>query len=96
MGFGFDSVSNDYKAIRILMVVDEDVETWDEVEIYSLRFGSWRQLDLGVPLRICEDLRSVALNGVFLWYSNDEIIVAFDFGNEEFQMMLFPNAQFFL
>ncbi|XP_059456049.1 F-box protein At3g07870-like [Corylus avellana] len=104
VGFGFDSVSNDYKVIRILMVEDED-ETWDEVEIYSLRCGSWRQLDLGVPLGIYEDSRSAALDGVFLWYGNDdyedhvndddEIIVAFDFSNEEFRTMLFPDAGFF-
>jgi F-box interacting protein len=77
----------------------------DEVEIYSLRCGSWRQLDLGVPLGIYVDSRSAALDGVFLWYGtdeyeehvndDDEIIVSFDFSNEEFRTMLFPDARFF-
>ncbi|XP_059460670.1 F-box/kelch-repeat protein At3g23880-like [Corylus avellana] len=97
VGFGFDSVSNDYKVIRILLVEGED-DLWDEVDIYSLRCGSWRQLDVGVPLTlIYDDWRSAALDGVFLWYGDDEykehseIIVAFDFSNEEFRTMLFPD-----
>jgi F-box interacting protein len=105
VGFGFDSVSNDYKVIRILLVEDED-EIWDEVEIYSLRCGSWRQLDLDVPWAlIYDDSRSAALDGVFLWYGHDEyeehvldyneMIVAFDFSDEEFRPMLSPEARFF-
>jgi hypothetical protein len=47
VGFGFDSVSNDYKVIRILLVEDED-EIWDEVEIYSLRCGRALGLDIMV------------------------------------------------
>jgi len=105
VGFGFHSRSNDLKVARLLQVVDEDGTDWDEVEIYSLRDGSWRQLDLSVAFGIYEDSLSAALDGFFLWYRDDgyeghvddgnEIIVVFDFSDEEFRTMLFPDARFF-
>jgi F-box interacting protein len=105
VGFGFHSRSNDLKVVRLLQVEDEDGTDWDEVEIYSLRDGSWRQLDLSVAFGIYEDSLSAALDGFFLWYRDDgyeghvndgnEIIVAFDFSDEEFRTMLFPDARFF-
>jgi F-box interacting protein len=106
VGFGFDSRSNDFKVVRLLHFVDGAGTRWYEEEIYSLRCGSWRQLDLSVACRIYVDSRRAALDGVFLWYldygyeerpvdEDNEIIVAFDFSDEEFRTMLFPDARFF-
>ncbi|XP_062175164.1 F-box/kelch-repeat protein At3g06240-like [Alnus glutinosa] len=100
VGFGFDSRSNDLKVVRLLRVVDEDGTGWYLEEIYSLRCGSWRQLDPSGDFQIYEGSRSAALDGVFLWYQDgeyedNEIIVAFDFSDEEFRTMLFPDARFF-
>jgi hypothetical protein len=40
--------------------------------------------------------RTAALDGVFLRYvDDDDIIVAFDFTDEEFRTMMFPDARFF-
>jgi F-box interacting protein len=101
VGFGFDSGSNDFKVVRL---VDQYQYGFYEAEIYSLRRGSWRLLDVSVPLEIVFISMSAALDGVFLWYDEEvcdkhkhvsETIIAFDFSNEEIRTMLFPDARFF-
>jgi F-box interacting protein len=103
VGLGFDSGSNDFKVVRLFQVVEEDGTEWAEAQIYSLRCGSWRLLDLCVPNYV--NSRTAALDGGFLWYAGDKLeehvpddddrIVAFDFTNEEFRTMMFPDARFF-
>ncbi|XP_059434974.1 F-box/kelch-repeat protein At3g23880-like [Corylus avellana] len=97
VGFGFDSVSNDFKAVAL---VDEDDDGWLEAEMYSLKSGCWRPLDMSVNFQLPLVSQSAALDGVFLWYDDgdgeymDQRIVAFDFSEEEFEMMMFPDASF--
>ncbi|KAL0007703.1 hypothetical protein SO802_009205 [Lithocarpus litseifolius] len=49
VGFGFDSVSNDFKAVRLLNVQSRSASNLlhisQEAEVYSVSSGSWRQLD---------------------------------------------------
>jgi F-box interacting protein len=99
VGFGFDSGSNDFKVVTL---VDADVGRWLKAEIFSLRSGSWRLLDMSVNIEKHFILQSAALDGIFLWYDYytykdyvDDRIVAFDFNDEEFRIMLFPDARFF-
>jgi F-box interacting protein len=99
VGFGFDSGSNDFKVVTL---VDSDGGGWLEAEIYSLRSGSWRQLHLSVNIARHLVSQSVALDGAFLWHDNytfddcvDDRIVAFDFSDEKFRKMQFPDARLF-
>jgi F-box interacting protein len=99
VGFGFDSGSNDFKVVTL---VDSDGGGWLEAEIYSLRSGSWRQLHLSVNIARHLVSQSVALDGAFLWHDNytfddcvDDRIVAFDFRDEKFRKMQFPDARLF-
>ncbi|XP_062173430.1 F-box/kelch-repeat protein At3g23880-like isoform X2 [Alnus glutinosa] len=99
VGFGFDAGSNDFKVVTL---VDTDEDGWLEAEIYSLKSGSWRPLDMSVNIEIHLVSQSAALDGVFLWYDDytyddcvDDRIVVFDFNDEEFQIMQFPDASLF-
>jgi F-box interacting protein len=62
------------------------------VEVYSLSGGSWRLLDLQVPMYfgflICS--RTLALDGAFIWWMPGHYIVAFDFSDEVFRTMPLP------
>ncbi|XP_059430034.1 F-box/kelch-repeat protein At3g06240-like [Corylus avellana] len=98
VGFGFDSVSNDLKVVTL---VDADDYGCLEAEIYSLKSGCWRPLDMSVNFELGLVPQGAALDGVFLWYDDvvgrytDDRIVAFDFSEEEFATMTFPVASFF-
>jgi hypothetical protein len=50
VGFGFDSVSNDFKVVTL---VDEDNDELLEAKMYSLKSGCWRLLDMSVDFEIC-------------------------------------------
>jgi F-box interacting protein len=99
VGFGFDSGSNDFKVVT---VVDAYRVGWLEAEIYSRRSGSWRSLDMTVNSEMQFVSQGVALDGGFLWYNVyphedfvEDRIVAFDFSDEEFRVMQFPDARLF-
>jgi F-box interacting protein len=98
VGFGFDSVSNDFKVVTL---VDEDEDGFLEAKLYSLRSGCWRLLDMSVNFELHLVSQSAALDGVFLWHVDDEDgvymddrIVAFDFREEEFLTMTSPGATY--
>ncbi|KAF9603548.1 hypothetical protein IFM89_037029 [Coptis chinensis] len=45
-GFGFDSVNDDYKIVRILRNI---VRRGNDVEVYSLSSGKWKEVPINVP-----------------------------------------------
>jgi F-box interacting protein len=98
VGFGFDSVSNDFKVVKL---VDEDNDELLEAKMYSLKSGCWRLLHMSVNFRLCLSEQGPTLDGVFLWYNYqylpylDDRIVAFDFSEEEFVMMMYLDASIF-
>jgi F-box interacting protein len=98
VGFGFDSVSNDFKVVAL---VDEDGDGFLEADMYSLKSGCWRPLDMSVSFELHLVSQSAALDEIFLWYDDeggeymDYRIVAFDFSEEEFVTMTFPDTSFF-
>jgi F-box interacting protein len=98
VGFGFDSVSNDFKVVTL---VDEDEDGYLEAKMYSLRSGCWRLLDMSVNFELHLVSQRAALDGVFLWHVDDEHgsymndrIVAFDFREEKFVTMQTPMATY--
>ena len=92
LGFGFDSVSNDFKVVRIVHLAS--VEVPPEVEVYTLKSGCWKNIsDKALPYMV--DIRSgqAYVNGAAHWLAhtpteeNDfrNLIVFFDMSSEVFR-----------
>ncbi|CAM8911965.1 unnamed protein product [Rhodiola kirilowii] len=95
-GFGYDSSSDDYKILRLVVgtkVVD--------VEIYMVGRRTWRKIERPVSGMICKfrnDFRldnCAFLNGACHWFTykfatNDTAILRFDLGKEELEELTLP------
>ncbi|KAG6407107.1 hypothetical protein SASPL_130089 [Salvia splendens] len=92
LGFGFDSVSSDYKVVRITYV---DVAVNPQIEVYKLSSGVWKDLSCCVELVpvICSR-RQEYVNGASHWIArymdSYDVVVAFDMCLEVFRTMKFP------
>ncbi|XP_058744864.1 F-box/kelch-repeat protein At3g06240-like [Vicia villosa] len=93
-GFGYDSVTDDYKVLQLTnygLLNDEYQSCW---ELYSLRNNSWKELHNCIPNRHYYTLArmiGVYVNGVSHWwarseskYDLEECLISFDFINEVF------------
>ncbi|XP_041007070.1 F-box protein At3g07870-like [Juglans microcarpa x Juglans regia] len=105
--FGFDPIHEEFKVLRIRYVLESDepyylppylagrVHLNQEVEVYSLSGGSWRNLAVDVEVPKFQGVDSSYKNGVCFWlalsYYGDEKIVAFDVCDEVIQTMALPN-----
>jgi F-box interacting protein len=100
VGFDFDSVFNDCK---VVMLDKEDYDGLMEAKVYSLKSDCWRLLDMSVSVsvyfRLHYNMLSAGLDEVFLWYTDvnrdlmNDRIVAFDFSEEEFITMMYPDLE---
>ncbi|KAF5728863.1 S haplotype-specific F-box protein 1 [Tripterygium wilfordii] len=99
-GFGYDSIHNDYKVVRVIECFSKDsgCTVAYEIKVYSLTMNSWRRVqDFPCPKAYILDQPGRLACGASHWlmylydtYADD--IIAFDFGKEEFQML--PLASF--
>lgn len=94
LGFGFDSGSNDYKVLRIVNFC----YPLNQVEIYSLREDTWREIQADVRFLIFEASSRVFVRGRFHWtalgfreLNGRELIVTFDLGQEVFSHFMLLN-----
>ncbi|KAL5706787.1 hypothetical protein ACHQM5_024909 [Ranunculus cassubicifolius] len=102
LGFGFDSITDDYKVIRILItkkeskIEDNEVEDENVVEVFTLGSREWRQVAIEVPhIRHVLQHSGVFVNGRIHWlgYTNtgsSEVILSFNVATEEFDILLLP------
>ncbi|KAL7601314.1 hypothetical protein Lser_V15G25422 [Lactuca serriola] len=106
--FGFDPKSNDYKVVKLtgLNGPYENVVTWWlQVEIYSMRKGSWKLITERFPSHITtitngDDVCVDGHDGRLHWLGYDYIsentdlkmIVAFDLGSETFCEIPLPDS----
>ncbi|XP_023762022.1 F-box/kelch-repeat protein At3g06240 [Lactuca sativa] len=106
--FGFDPKSNDYKVVKLtgLNGPYENVVTWWlQVEIYSMRKGSWKLITARFPSHITtitngDDVCVDGHDGCLHWLGYDYIIentdlkmiVAFDLGSETFREIPLPDS----
>ncbi|KAI9127432.1 hypothetical protein K1719_001991 [Acacia pycnantha] len=93
-GFGYNHVVRDYKIVTIHGYESDFVEL---VEVFSLRTGSWKEVEFGI-IR-CIDLysKSVTVNGAMLWsgwHWRDlrGVIVSFDLTTEVFTLISIPSS----
>ncbi|KAI9095654.1 hypothetical protein K1719_026214 [Acacia pycnantha] len=92
-GFGYSSVVGDYKIVRIHRVI-----CVDRVEVYSLRTGSWKEVEFGVIQGACFLYNPVAVNGAIFWlgilegdYSR-RVIISFELAMEVFTLIRIPSS----
>ncbi|XP_074274714.1 F-box protein CPR1-like [Silene latifolia] len=101
-GFGFDSISDDYKVVR---VVDLDAPHWTnpelptQVEVFSLKTGCWRVIGDG-PNYIIKWRKygyiTRFINGSVYWIGsyiqdlNKIVIIKFDMSTESFEIIQLP------
>ncbi|KAJ6948410.1 hypothetical protein NC651_002678 [Populus alba x Populus x berolinensis] len=103
LGFGFDSISNDYKLVRVVYLQDCSFG-FDEVpplvEVYSMRRGCWRMITNDLKYVIREQSPCAFLNGTCHWFGYDSMerdeprhaAVAFNLGDEVFVQMAVPDC----
>ncbi|XP_038725472.1 F-box/kelch-repeat protein At3g06240-like [Tripterygium wilfordii] len=95
LGFGFDRKANDYKILRFVTnYFDEGMSSVDQVEIYSLKTDSWREISSvdvipgGIPWF------NQYNNGVYYWWADGDdggLILSFDFADEVFDKVPLPD-----
>ncbi|XP_056160611.1 putative F-box protein At3g16210 [Syzygium oleosum] len=95
-GFGYDPASDDYKVV----VGEGDYKVVDgskicQVEIFSLKSGSWRRIQVQQESRLARDHQGVYWKGALHWCGIDErrnkretVIMSFDLSEEKFCQVL--------
>nr|APB97064.1 S-locus F-box protein type-1 [Solanum lycopersicoides] len=102
VAFGFDSISNDYKIIRLAEVRGEPpfycytVVQW-RVEIYELSIDSWRDVnhgDLPLPYVHWYPCAELFYKGASHWFGDGRSIemLAFDVSTETFRNIKMPHT----
>ncbi|XP_059650914.1 F-box protein At3g07870-like [Cornus florida] len=103
--FGFDSLTDDYKVVRIAYLDGPDgfePPPAPEIDIFSLSTGTWRNIShLGLPYAIDERAPQAFLNGAAHWLAFDRrrddffcLIVSFHMGDEIFREIMVPASNF--
>ncbi|KAH7853839.1 hypothetical protein Vadar_007198 [Vaccinium darrowii] len=104
LGFGFDSVTDDFKVVRVVHVYEGEGCYWvpPEVEIYTLKTGNWRCIsDKALPAMISKRYRQAYVNGAAHWMAYSQAtqaaefqptILSFDMSGEVFNEILVPDS----
>ncbi|KAL5725650.1 hypothetical protein ACHQM5_008771 [Ranunculus cassubicifolius] len=99
-GIGYDKVANEYKVLRaIFNFRDIDLRFKMEAEVYTLGSGKWKKVEVGdhsYPV-FKRSSSQVFVKGALHWIAADfkvpELIISFDMGKEEFNLVP-PPAHF--
>ncbi|PQP99726.1 F-box protein CPR30 [Prunus yedoensis var. nudiflora] len=97
IGFGFDAMTNNYKVVRVVTLLDQR-GTPTLAEVYSLATGTWTSLGCVSPTCLTDGrASSVFFNGVLHWpvfcKTNGDLyyfILTFHLGKEVFRKMPMP------
>ncbi|XP_047314352.1 F-box protein CPR1-like [Impatiens glandulifera] len=92
-GIGYDETNHDYKVVRVVVVLGDDI--YYEVHVFSLRLNLWHK-----PKKYSdhhpdlESLKIVMAGGAMHWMSvgmdNKRSILAFDLGTETYRVIQHP------
>lgn len=101
-GFGYDSVSDDYKVVRIVMLegMHDDESFHYEAKAYSLKANSWHRVEKFPHYPHLKRTGGVLVKGALHWVVNEEpriprisragLIVAFDLACEKYRLVPQP------
>ncbi|TMW86035.1 hypothetical protein EJD97_022039 [Solanum chilense] len=99
IGFGFDSIANDYKISRLSDYywdppTDNRGPRDSKCEIYDLSIDSWRELDVVFPVIYYSPFSELFYKEAIHWFTikNDFVILCFDISTEIFRTMEMPDA----
>ncbi|XP_074325412.1 F-box protein CPR1-like [Apium graveolens] len=87
LGLGFDSISNDYKLLRIGFQYPRGVEA----ELYSLKANSWKEIQVPKTLLYTFPSKFVHVKPGILYLESGDKILAFDLHKEVFRLYTFPS-----
>ncbi|XP_059670779.1 F-box protein CPR1-like [Cornus florida] len=96
-GFGYDSVSDDYKVVKITLYhFEDDVDSFDsEVEVYSLKSNRWRRIQAFPYYLLYRGRNAIFTNGALHWVGcesdSTKLIAALDLGVEEYRLVAQPD-----
>ncbi|PIA29200.1 hypothetical protein AQUCO_06100006v1 [Aquilegia coerulea] len=89
-GFGFDSISNEYKVVRVLIAFSKC-----RAEVYTLGSRTWREIPMEISCVSSMKESNVFLNGVIYWvacrYDTTLAIMSFNVATEEFDIIELPS-----
>ncbi|KAH7837119.1 hypothetical protein Vadar_009875 [Vaccinium darrowii] len=98
-GFGYDSVSDDYKVVRFVQLYNQPIaDTFaSEVKVYNMKSNSWRSIqDFPYWFRDYQS-RGVLIGSALHWVVSRKplsdiakFIVAFDLAAEDYQLLPLP------
>nr|AIK66498.1 S3-locus F-box type-2 protein [Petunia integrifolia subsp. inflata] len=99
IGFGFDSIVNDYKVVRLSDVywdppTDYPGPREPKVDIYDLGIDSWRELDVEFPPIYYLPCSEMYYKEAVHWFIVTETVVifCFDISTETFRTMKMPGS----
>ncbi|KAH7859433.1 hypothetical protein Vadar_001094 [Vaccinium darrowii] len=102
LGFGFDSVTDDFKVVRVVHTGVGYDTIPPEVESYTLKTGRWRYIsDKALPLMIEEGYQQAYVNGAAHWIAfpwgpqggqSRYTILSFNMSDEVFNEILAPES----
>ncbi|XP_059646514.1 F-box protein CPR1-like [Cornus florida] len=97
-GFGYDSVNDDYKVMRVIEYFRNGDDSFEsEVKVYSLKLNLWRRVQ-DFPYHLWDGENALLANGSLHWVvcrrpdsDRSRLIAAFDFGVEEYRLVPQPD-----
>ncbi|XP_074263036.1 F-box protein CPR1-like [Silene latifolia] len=96
-GFGYESVSRDYKCVRIMQYLFQEIGyLMCEVMVYSLRTNCWKRVpDVPCYFRSCPCSIGILVDEMLHWVGTNadnayEFVVAFDLKDETFSCLPLP------
>nr|XP_009625042.1 F-box protein At3g07870-like [Nicotiana tomentosiformis] len=99
LGFGFDSVTNDYKVVRIVHTGFCTDKVPPHVELFKLSTGVWRDITPVAPsYKLFKQKPEIYVNGACHWVASKggikgpKMIVLFDVHEETFREMAVPGS----
>nr|ABR18782.1 class S F-box protein [Nicotiana alata] len=95
IGFGFDSIANDYKFVRISEVYKDPCEKDMKVEVFDMCTDTWRELHgQQLPMAFWTPCSEIIYNCAFHWFAtaDDVVILCFDMCAEKFYNMETPGT----
>ncbi|XP_059661216.1 F-box protein CPR1-like [Cornus florida] len=104
LGFGVDSLNDDYKVVRVLYEAENhNYKVPPSVEVYTLNTGTWRNISAAASTPFVLHgffTLPTFLNGAVHWVASNciddnsfrSLIVGFDMGAEVFREMMLPES----